>query len=163
MIRKPKRNDLSRTAEIHICGWRYAYSGMIPNEELYNNRNVENAIKSHQNILDSEPEIFDIYDDGIIKGIILHNSCRDENSEDAYELFAIYVEPSFTRQGVGSKLLEFVENRCLDQNKKRVVLWVLEENKKAIQFYNKNGYFFDGTTKTIDAWNQKEIRLTKSL
>lgn len=163
MIRKPTIEDTVRTAEIHVYGWRNAYAGIIPDEELYNNRNVEKAIISHKNIIENNPEIFDIYDDGIVKGIILHSDSRDEGSEDCYELFAIYVEPSFIGNGIGTKLLSYVERRGREKAKRKIVLWVLENNKKGIEFYKKNGYLFDGSTKYVKEWDQKETRLSKPL
>ncbi len=163
MIRKPKKEDLIRTAEIHIYGWRYAYKDLIPEQDLYNKRNVEKSLQKHKEILQNEKENFDIYDDGIIKGFALHGKCRDEDLKDYYELYAIYVEPNYIRQGVGQQLLKTVEKQSLLESKNKIVIWVMENNKKSVNFYKKHEFESDGKSKYIKQWNQKIIRMIKKL
>lgn len=155
MIRKPVDKDTSRTAEIHVYGWRTAYKGLFPDDFLYKKLVVGDKIESHKNLIENSIEIFDIYEDendGIIKGMILHGEPRVPELENAYELYAIYVEPLFQGEGVGCKLLKYVEKNSKEKGKSFVFLWVLEDNDPAIKFYEKNGYSFDCTIKVDDEW-----------
>lgn len=163
MIRKATKNDIIRTSEIHTYGWRAAYDGLISEEELYNKITTSRSTKIHNKIIDDPNENFDIYDDGIIRGIIIHGNSRDKDNEDSYEIYAIYIEPRFMNRGYGKKLLENVEVEAKKLNKKIIIIWTLEENKAARLFYERNEYKIDEKEKNIEKWNLKEIRYSKKL
>ena len=163
MIRKPTKEDISRLAEIHIYGWRFAYKNILSEIELYKNRQVAKAMNMHRKKINENIESIDVYDDGILKGFVLHNDSRDSDIPEAYELSAIYIEPAFIGQGIGSKLLSYIEQKCIDMKKKQLIIWVLKDNKIGINFYIKHGYCFDGSTKTIDKWKVLEQRYKKIL
>jgi len=44
MIRTAKYDDIPRIAEIQICGWRFAYRGLISDYELLSQRLVIKSI-----------------------------------------------------------------------------------------------------------------------
>jgi len=139
-IRKPTVEDVSRIAEIHVYGWRHAYKGILSDESLFNQRQVIRAISMHENILQSNIESIDIYDDGIIRGFVIHNDGRDPEMENDYEVSAIYVEPAFLREGYGTQLIGHAENIAKEKNKGAISLWVLEGNQIGRGFYEKVGY-----------------------
>jgi hypothetical protein len=88
-IRKPSVLDVSRLAEIHIYGWRHAYKGILSEDLLYNQRQVLRAISMHENIIQNDIDSIDLYDDGIIRGFIIHNDARDSELDGDYEVSAI--------------------------------------------------------------------------
>ena len=161
MIRKPTGNDISRIAEIHIYGWRFAYRNILSDIELFRNRQVAKAMKMHGQRINANIESIDVFDDGILKGFVLHNDSRDSDIPEAYELSAIYIEPAFIRQGIGSKLLNYVEQKCIEKRKEQLIVWVLENNQIGIRFYERHGYIPDGMKKNIPEWDTAEIRYTK--
>ncbi len=61
-----------------------------------------------------------VWDDGLLKGFVIHNTCRDDDARQAHEVQAIYVEPAFVREGVGSALLRAPEwaGTDLERNRK---------------------------------------------
>ncbi len=163
LIRKPTNNDIARTAEIHVYGWRYSNKDIISDVHLYNHRLVEKTIIGHRKILHDAKINFDLYDDGIIKGFILHHESTDLEISNAYEINTVYVEPAFLRNGIGKKLIVNAENSCKELGKKKIFLWVLEKNNIGRKFYEKNGYTFDGTKKVIESWNLNELRYSKNI
>lgn len=163
MIRVATENDLIRTSEIHVYGWRTAYTGLMPEEYLYNDMNVLKSQEKQMSLLNSDKGSFHLYDDGIIRGIILHGNSRDIEDNDLYEIYAIYIEPQFKKRGYGKKLLKYVESEALKKGKKTLIIWTLEENKTAQRFYENNDYRLDGNQKYIEQWNLKEIRYSKRL
>jgi diamine N-acetyltransferase len=163
MIRKPNIKDVSRIAEIHTYGWRFAYKNIFSTEYLYNNHQVLKASEMHKQIITTKIDMIDIFDDGIIKGFVLHNNSRDEDLPEAYEISAIYVEPEFTRSGVGKELLAAAEIQCRKKGMSKLFLWVLEENTMGRTFYEKYGYRFDETEKYIGDLNVKELRYSKEI
>ena len=137
MVRTVEPSDIPRLAEIHVYGWRYAYRGIVP------------AL---------------VWDDGLLKGFVIHNTSRDDDARQAHEVQAIYVEPAFVREGVGSALLRAAEWAGTDLGRPECKLWVLEGNTRGRSFYEKNGYAPDGERKIIEEWGgTKELRYSKSL
>ena len=117
MIRTATENDLARTSEIQVYGWRTSYAGLIPDDYLYNKMNVFTSQEKQKNLLNSDKGFFHLLDDGIIRGIVLHGNQRDVGNSDIYEIYAIYIEPQFKNQGYGRKLLEFVESEATKKEK----------------------------------------------
>lgn len=163
MIRKATKEDVTRTSEIHTYGWRTAYDGLISEKELYNSIHTLRSTKIHNKIIEDPNEQFDVYDDGIIRGIIIHGNSRDEDENDFYEVYAIYIEPKFMKRGYGQKLLEYIEIEANNQNKKNIIIWTLDQNISARKFYERNNYSLDGKEKIIDKWNLKEVRYSKCI
>ena len=60
--------------------------------------------------------------------------------------------------GIGSKMLLFFEQKGKDKGYPEFVVWVLEENSQARDFYEKNNYCSDGREKIFKRWNKREIR-----
>jgi len=46
LIRNATFDDIPRIAEIQICGWRFAYRGLISDYELFSERLVIKSIKA---------------------------------------------------------------------------------------------------------------------
>jgi len=65
------------------------------------------------------------------------------DEEGVRELYAIHVDPRFVGSGVGKLLMVDTLAHLGD----RAVLWVLEGNARARRFYERGGWFADGTTR----------------
>jgi len=63
--------------------------------------------------------------------------------EGVRELYAIHVDPAFVGSGVGKLLMLDALPHLGDQ----AVLWVLEGNARARRFYERGGWFADGTSR----------------
>ncbi len=64
--------------------------------------------------------------------------CRGSGS--VAELDEMYVEQSRFRQGIGTRLLGFVQAELAAAGFDRAVLWVLAEDRAAQAFYAANGW-----------------------
>ncbi|HUV46865.1 MAG TPA: GNAT family N-acetyltransferase [Candidatus Bathyarchaeia archaeon] len=62
-----------------------------------------------------------------------------DKSKSRIVIEELYVKKEFRRKGIGKKILTGLEN-YLKKNKLRAMVEVFPWNKKAIRFYNKNGY-----------------------
>ena len=165
MIREAAITDSGRTAEIDVISSRYAYKNIVPDECLYKDMLIENRIPVHQRWINEKPFEMYVYEDpdtDVIKGMMGIGMCGDEDKKEAFELHLIYVDPDFLRNGIGSEMLQFFEQKGKEQGFKEFVVWVLEENKIGRNFYEKNNYILDGTDKIFRRWNKKEIRYVKS-
>jgi ribosomal protein S18 acetylase RimI-like enzyme len=106
-----------------------------------------------------------IYESGnIIKGFMTTGDCRDDDkNEQTFELGGIYVDPLFQRQHIGTELVKKCIEEAKSKNKTEITVWVFEKNKNSIEFYEKMGFKKDGKIKTIEAFDEKAIRLNKIL
>lgn len=165
MIRQASQNDLCRLAEIHIDGWRYAYKGIATDYELFVERQVIHSIKMFESILINNPETISLFEDDnkIIKGFALHSKNRGNFGESIYEITALYIQPEFINQGIGTQLVKNIIENVNKNIFSEIIVWTLEKNLKAIQFYQKCTFQIDTNKKFDESWKEWEIRLTKKL
>ena len=151
VIRKGTPRDAGNIAYVHVAAWQAAYRDLLPAEflqslsveqrQIYWERTLSN-VDSPLSISVAEND-----DDGII-GFVLTGPARDvEESENWGEVMAIYVLEHKWRQGVGWKLWQSALNELNSIACKAIMLWVLEGNKRAINFYEKVGFELDTSSK----------------
>ena len=89
---------------------------------------------------------------------------------DAVELNDITVAPEHQRQGIGTRMVEFVENLARDLGKQYVTLGTTRNSKTGVpwrsyDFWLKHGYAVEGEIETEEGkeYGFTEIRFRKSL
>ncbi|MBP9778219.1 MAG: GNAT family N-acetyltransferase [Rickettsiaceae bacterium] len=87
-----------------------------------------------------------------ITGFVSFGDYREDPNKNIAEVYAIYIDPSYYRSGIGSLLLAEAGSYISTMDFKQIVLWVFDKNSLAKSFYEKNG--FTGTFET-----KKDIRL----
>ncbi len=89
------------------------------------------------------------------------------NSLEYKEIFVIHtlaVHPVFLKQGVGTKLMEFVLNHAIQMEKKAVRLDVYEKNDPAIHLYESMGFeYIDTVDLGYSMYNLNYFRLYQRL
>jgi ribosomal protein S18 acetylase RimI-like enzyme len=165
MIRSALLTDLSRIAEIQIAGWRSAYRGLISDYELFTERQVVFTVERLKKRMaeNNTMIVYEDEEDQILKGFAWHGISRDEDKPSTYEVYAIYVQPEFTRIGIGEKLMNSVFEIARKEKYQEIMIWVLDGNKKGSNFYKKIGFFEDGKKKIIEKWNREENRMIRLL
>lgn len=157
--RKARLEDVEGITNCQIKTWQNAYKGIID-----------------QDYLDQQPETFDERierwnhrvsreDRGsfvaIVKGEVVGFAStgllRDADKnvldyDDKGELYALYIDPDFKRQGIGLKLFQSTVLWAKNQQMKDFYVWVLRDNHKARSFFE-TAY---GTTKQ-DAVSETQI------
>ena len=58
----------------------------------------------------------------------------------APEVNKLYIMKRFFGKGIGQSLMEKAEHQLIQFGEKKVWLWVLESNQRAVNFYEKQGY-----------------------
>lgn len=140
-IRKATKDDISRIAEILIFSKRTNYRRIFNDDAVsFGVMQVLPLAKEYMDDSHSLDTVW-VYDDGFVKGMV--------NFTDT-EVRELYVDPFFTSNHIGEKLLGFA---CAGGASS---LWVLEKNERAISFYQRNGFILtdekkyqDGTTEYI--------------
>jgi ribosomal protein S18 acetylase RimI-like enzyme len=83
-----------------------------------------------------------------VVGFAVYGPSRDEDLPDAGEVVAIYVLSAYYGRRIGYRLMNEAFSRLSEYN--TVFVWVFEKNERAIRFYHKYGFEFDGCKKQ---WN----------
>ena len=138
---------------VHWQTWREAYDDLLP-AEFQETMTLEKCRFFSQKY----PENTLIAMDGKkVIGFISYGNFRDEAIQ-AGEIIALYVLKDYYGKGVSEQLMHatFV---ALDQFSE-IYLWVLKDNKRAIAFYQKMGFTFDGQEQILKLGKPvKELRM----
>jgi len=164
VIRRAVPEDAGRMADIQINGWRNAYRGIVSDEILFGKMKIEKKTNALRKTLEEGNEEWYVFEDNeILKGILLIGKSRDDDIQDAFEMWCIYVDHFILREGIGYKLLLFCEEIAVERGYDIITLWVLENNRIGKNFYLKNGFKEEGKSQDLENIKATEIRLIKYL
>ena len=164
MIRQAEIKDASRIVEIHIFGWRCAYRGIISDDYLFTTLSVAQRIKPFEKVLEEhKKEIYVYEEEEIIKAFMTIGRCRDDDKKNAFELWALYVEPLMKHQGIGTKMIRYCEDIAVQRGFAENIVWVLKDNDASRKFYEKIGYKPDGKENYLQDIHAIEVRYTRKL
>lgn len=138
---------------VHWQTWREAYDNLLP-AEYQETMTLDRCRFFSQKY----PENTLIAMDGKkVVGFISYGNFCDEAIQ-AGEIIALYVLKDYYGKGV-SKQLMHAAFAALDHFSE-IYLWVLKDNKRAIAFYQKMGFTFDGQEKILELGKPvKELRM----
>lgn len=146
MIRQAERKDASRLAEILIFTKRVTYRSIFHNDIVsFNEMQVLDLALSFRENEHALDDLY-VYDDGIVKGLIKWS--REGNFDsDKVRVHELYVDTFFHGQGIGSTMIHDCIHRSKELGCNQIILWVLEQNKGAKEFYEKHGFTYGGKNK----------------
>ena len=70
------------------------------------------------------------------------------------EICKLYVDPFFQNNGIGSELIAFAIKKLKVNH-----LWVLQENDKAISFYQRHGFYLTNIKMNIENTDKKQHKM----
>ncbi|MBR3771528.1 MAG: GNAT family N-acetyltransferase [Clostridium sp.] len=125
----------------HCTSWKEAYRGIICDQYL-DSMTVEattaRARRFPENTLVAK-------DRERVIGFAVYGESRDEDLANAGEIEALYVLSEYYGCGAGFRLMNEAVTKLREYD--TIFLWVLEENKRAIRFYERYGFKMDGKRK----------------
>lgn len=153
MVRPALADDALGAARVHVRAWQRAYRGMIPQNHL-DSLSPEDWARRYKfgRIGIGVPATLVAVDDATICGLVTVGLCRDEDVANCGELFAFYVDPIHQGSGIGRLLMTAARAR-LRSIVTAAALWVLDENLRARQFYERDGWVLDGNRRTATYGN----------
>jgi len=163
MIREAILEDAGAIARIHVDTWRVAYAGIVPDAFLAK-LSEEQRIQSWQDQLtDGRTMTLVAEKEGQVIGWASGGASRDPDAHGEAEIYAIYLSSAHWGCGVGRELMAMMEETLPDHQ--GATLWVLQDNQRAIRFYEKMGYRPDGAKKEIHLGGKGlcELRFRKGL
>ncbi|MPM07239.1 hypothetical protein SDC9_53545 [bioreactor metagenome] len=164
-IRKASLEDTPAIARIINASWRAAYAGIVPQEVL----NALSDEKKQSQLAAglerySEMRYYLLEADGVPIGAACLHPAREEDLPEAGEFSFFYLLPAYWRSGCGTLLLAHVEREAKTRKYTILCCWTLEENARAIAFYEKNGFRRDGARQQVTIGKSLEvIRFVKQL
>jgi ribosomal protein S18 acetylase RimI-like enzyme len=137
-IRPAEKSDARAIADVHAAAWKNAYAGIIPHKTLASMvaRRSENwwvhALGSSNAILVAEVA-------GEIAGYATLGRNRTRQLAHQGEIYELYLMPQYQGLGFGGRLFAAARARIADFGFKGMVVWALEDNDKALGFYEALG------------------------
>jgi GNAT superfamily N-acetyltransferase len=153
-IRPAQRiGDAMAIADIHVASWRAAYRDLLPARYLSSLDPAEASPRwlqrvQTQSLLRAPAcDLWVVEDQGEVVGFALLGACRDGDDMAGFagEVLMLYVHPRRLRGGLGRTLLAQIFDVLSERGYYWVVIWVLEGNRDAQQFYQRMGLRRDGT------------------
>lgn len=133
--------------DVHVAAWRAAYAGLMPADHLAALDEVRSAERWARTIANPIDGVTNLVAevDGTIQAIATVGPFRDHESVDdpSGELWMINAHPEAFGTGVATAL----HRRALDQLRSdghhRAALWVVDDNRRARRFYEREGWSED--------------------
>lgn len=135
--------EIEGKAYVHWKAWQETYTGLVDQtylDSLTLEKRVEKAYQWPDGILVAK-------DGSRVVGFVGYGPHRDEALPDTGEVFAIYILREYYGKQVGHALMRAALRQLSEY--RRIAVWVLKGNRRAIRFYEKCGFQFDGTEKPI--------------
>jgi ribosomal protein S18 acetylase RimI-like enzyme len=144
IIRNAVDKDAADLGYVHYCSWIQTYTGLI-NQAYLNRLSIAKSIAMYQKTACQNHIVLEV--EGEIVGFVAINKTRDLDLNDYGEIQALYLLKKYQGLGYGKKLLEAGLTELKNRGFNDISLWVLDTNTKAISFYQKQGFVYDGHTK----------------
>ena len=146
-------DDLIQVSRVYEQSWKYAYKNIIPRaylDSIPEGRWAVNIRKPGMNNLV-------LTDGGIIVGTCGYCRSRWDKFAEYGEIVSVYLLPEYMGRGYGRELVVTAVSRLKSMGHEKILLWVLEDNMKARQFYEHIG-FVNGGEVLDDNIGGKELR-----
>ena len=156
---KPMETDeeIKGKAYVHYQAWREAYAGLLDAAFLFGRtleRSEESALRGAQMGISTI-----LAKDGVrVVGFADYGPYRGDGLPDAGEVYALYILKAYYGRGVGFALMREALSRM--PGYQCAAVWVLRGNERAIRFYTRFGYRFDGAEQTLSLGGEAtELRM----
>ena len=127
--------------------WHETYTGLIDPDYLAG-ITLERA-QAAANRTNTNPELGQLIakDGERVVGIVGFGPCRDSDLPGAGEVYAIYVLAEYHNQKIGYALMQAAFERLDSYD--TIAVWALRENTRALRFYERFGFRYEGTDREL--------------
>ena len=135
--------EMQGKARVHYQSWQETYRGLLSDEYL-DQMSFEKCLA----IARRWPERTIVALDGeVVVGFAVYGAYGSDDLQNTGEIWALYVLNSHQKKKIGYRLMQEAIARMPQYD--IIALWVLKGNQKAIPFYQRFGFSFDGTEKKL--------------
>ena len=114
----------------------YVYSTINFSDKTYDLTNINKLIDTKE----ESPKYLAEINTGEAIGFALAYPFRPEIAFASAIKFTYWIKPSFTGNGIGSTLYDFMENDCRIKGIKNILVNISSENSGSIKFHEKRGF-----------------------
>ncbi|GAA1916858.1 GNAT family N-acetyltransferase [Microbacterium aoyamense] len=149
VIRRPTLDDADAIAALHVATWRETYGRLLP-DGFFTPDFVDGRRRMWRHVLGepSDDRVVQVAESGgeLVGFAFVGPAFGPEGADLPRDrhLYSIYVRDSHHGTGIGQALLD----AALGDGP--AMLWVAKENPRAIAFYRRNGFDFEGTEQVDD-------------
>lgn len=140
-IRKVQAGDEKVLAYIQTKSWKAAFCDILSAEMLKKCTEITGNEEMYQNVIENNLANGSILTvDEIPHCIAFWGRCRDVKYSECAELICIHSLRDKWNKGFGTRMMQHILAEIKDAGYKKVVLWVFEQNIRARNFYEKQGF-----------------------
>lgn len=140
VIREPRPADAETIAALHVATWRETYGHLLP-DDFFGDELLDRHRRMWTQIL-AEPRPDHVVRVAEADGELIGFAMSGIPEGGMPQLYMLYVVAAQYGTGIGQRLFGGVLPAG------SAVLWVARENPRAIAFYRRNGFAFDGAEQT---------------
>lgn len=130
--------EINGKGYVHYKSWHETYANLVDEaymKKLTLEKCTELAHQWHDNIMIAK-------DGDKVIGFVGYGAYRGDSLSEHGEVFAIYVLKEYQGKKVGYDLMNAAFHKLSAY--KKIAVWVLKGNDRAIRFYEQYGFRFDG-------------------
>jgi ribosomal protein S18 acetylase RimI-like enzyme len=131
--------EINGKAYVHYKSWHETYLDLI-DEDYLSRITLEKCTEIAHRASD---QILVAKDGNTVIGFVAYGAYRDKALPQYGEIYAIYVLEAYHGKQIGYALMNAAIGRLAIYQK--IAVWVLKGNDRAIRFYERYGFRFDGT------------------
>lgn len=137
-------DEIDGMGYVHYNSWHETYTGLIDASYLETKMTLEKCISNARKC----PGNHLVAKDGEkVVGFTAYGKYRGDGLSNCGEVFAIYVLADYYDKKIGYALMNAAFEKLSAYSK--IAVWVLKRNERAIRFYKRYGFKFDGTEQEI--------------
>jgi len=149
-VRLATVDDAAEIAVAHVASWKAAYRGLLPDQMLDSLSVTERQGRISNILADLGPRSAFLVATRAhaVAGFawIGPQRCAVRAEHDG-ELYSIYLHPDHWGHGIGHRLHHAALARLHDHGFTTAILWVLNGNERAINFYRRTGWRESGASR----------------
>ncbi|HEX6969578.1 MAG TPA: GNAT family N-acetyltransferase [Micromonosporaceae bacterium] len=139
-IRDAELTDAEAMGRVHGEAWRVGYATVFEagflSFAVEQRRTGWGQLLSERRVRESRVLVAEV--GGVMRGLTRFG--RADRDAATWELFALYVDPSYWGTGVAPALMNRVTDEFRRSGAPRATLWTLAEARRARRFYEKSGW-----------------------
>lgn len=140
-IRRVQKGDEHTLAYIQTESWKAAFQNIIEKDLLDKCTDINSAADMYRGLLEEcKGNGYILEVEGKPHCIAYWDASRDEDANGYAELICIHSLQDRWHKGYGSKMMKKILEDVQAAGYDKIMLWVFEENHRAIQFYKSHGF-----------------------
>lgn len=160
-LQEVEPGDLPALAEMHCQIWPKAYADIFSAEKLQQLRQEDFLASWQERMAENCWRLYWVCQAGERTGFVVYG----ETGDKVMEIKSFYFLPAYWGMGVADAAMQELLRRSREGGNREIILWVLEGNKRAQQFYRRHGFSLTPETQTRErlGFTIKEVHMRQQI